>query len=58
MTRPGTSNEILRETGAQLHRLETTPQLLWERLPEVIWYQDEPMHSLTAVVGYELMRLS
>jgi asparagine synthase (glutamine-hydrolysing) len=51
-------DEILKEADARLHRLETTPHLLWERLPEVLWYQDEPVHSLTAVVGYELMRLS
>jgi asparagine synthase (glutamine-hydrolysing) len=54
----GYIDEILKETGAHLHRLETTPSLLWERLPEMLWYQDEPVHSLTAVVGYELMRLT
>ena len=54
----GYIDEILKETGAHLHRLETTPSLLWERLPEMLSYQDEPVHSLTAVVGYELMRLT
>ena len=51
-------DEIVKDTGAHLHRLETTPCLLWERLPEVLRQQDEPVHSLTAVVGYELMRLT
>ena len=51
-------DEILKQTGAQVKRLETSPGLLWERLPEVLRYQDEPVHSLTAVVGFELMRLA
>lgn len=50
--------EVLEQTGAHLKRLETSPALLWERLPEVLRYQDEPVHSLTAVVGFELMRLA
>ncbi len=51
-------NEILGQTGAHLKRLETNPTLLWERLPDVLRYQDEPVHSLSAVVGSELMRLA
>jgi asparagine synthase (glutamine-hydrolysing) len=51
-------HEVLEQTGAHLKRLETSPALLWERLPEVLQYQDEPVHSLTAVVGFELMRLA
>jgi asparagine synthase (glutamine-hydrolysing) len=50
--------EVLEQTGAHLKRLETSPALLWERLPEVLRYQDEPVHSLAAVIGYELMRFA
>ncbi len=51
-------NDVLAQTGADLQRLETNPKDLWERLPEVLWYHDEPVHSMTAVVGFELMRLA
>ncbi len=50
--------DVLEQTGAHLKRLETSPALLWERLPEVLRYQDEPVHSLAAVIGYELMRFA
>ena len=51
-------DDILEDTGAQLKRLETNPVHLWDRLAAVLWYQDEPVHSMTAVVGFELMRLA
>jgi len=51
-------DDVLAQTGANLQRLETNPKDLWERLPEVLRYHDEPVHSMTAVVGFELMRLA
>ncbi len=51
-------NEILEETGAHLKRLETNAHQMWDLMPQVLWYQDEPVHSPTAVVGFELMRLA
>ena len=48
--------DTLRQTGAQVHKLSTTPNQLWETLGEVLWHHDEPVHSMTALVSYALMR--
>ncbi len=51
-------SETLAQTGAQLRQLETSPAELWSDLRKVLWFQDEPVHTMTAVVGYQLMRLA
>src|SRR5260370_21127366 len=51
-------DDVLAQTGANLQRLETNPKDLWERLPEVLRYHDEPVHSLTAAVGFDLIGLA
>jgi asparagine synthase (glutamine-hydrolysing) len=51
-------NDTIEQTAANLVKLHTDPVRLWELLREVLWFQDEPMHSMTPVVGYELMRRS
>jgi asparagine synthase (glutamine-hydrolysing) len=48
----------LAQTNAQLVRLESTPTELWHDLQAHLWYQDEPVHSFTSVVGYRLMALA
>jgi len=50
--------DTLAQTGAQLRQLETSPRDLWNDLRKVLWFQDEPVHTMTAVVGYQLMRLA
>jgi asparagine synthase (glutamine-hydrolysing) len=50
--------DTLEQTGALLIKLCTDPTHLWDVLQEALWFQDEPMHSMTPLVGYELMRLS
>jgi asparagine synthase (glutamine-hydrolysing) len=50
--------DTLTQTGAQLRQLETSPAELWNDLRKVLWFQDEPVHTMTAVVGYQLMRLA
>ncbi|WHZ15479.1 MAG: Asparagine synthetase [glutamine-hydrolyzing] [Nitrospira sp.] len=50
--------DTLAQTGAQLRQLETSPSELWSDLRKVLWFQDEPVHTMTAVVGYQLMRLA
>ncbi|MBA3753255.1 MAG: asparagine synthase (glutamine-hydrolyzing) [Nitrospira sp.] len=50
--------DTLRQTGAQLRQLETSPADLWNDLRKLLWFQDEPVHTMTAVVGYQLMRLA
>jgi asparagine synthase (glutamine-hydrolysing) len=48
----------LRQTSAELHRLEVTPKQLWETVPELLRFHDEPAHSPTAILGYRLMALA
>ncbi len=50
--------DTLAQTHAQLRQLETSPAELWNDVRKVLWFQDEPVHTMTAVVGYQLMRLA
>ena len=50
--------DTIAQTGAQIITLDTSPVSLWDDLSDVISVQDEPVHSMTAVVGYQLMRLT
>jgi asparagine synthase (glutamine-hydrolysing) len=50
--------ETIRQTGAHLNRLVVDPALLFSKLEKVIWYHDGPVHSMTALVGFELMALA
>jgi asparagine synthase (glutamine-hydrolysing) len=50
-------SDTLAMTGAQFAELQTGPRELWDSLRRMLWYQDEPVHSMTAVVGYHLMNL-
>ena len=50
--------DTVEQTAATMVTLNTNPVRLWELLREVLWFQDEPMHSMTPLVGYELMRLT
>lgn len=50
--------DTLEQTRATLKVLHTSPQELWDRLGKFLWFQDEPVHSMTALIGYELMRLA
>ena len=50
--------DTLAQTHAQLRQLETSPAELWSDLSKLLWFQDEPVHTMTAVVGYQLMRLA
>src|SRR5439155_996159 len=48
----------VRQTGAVLRRLETTAQGLWADFERMLWFQDEPVHAIAALVGYQLMKLA
>jgi len=50
--------DTVAQTGALLQRLATQPRELWDSVPDVLWYQDEPMHSMTPLIGYALMGLT
>ncbi len=49
--------DTLAQTGAELRTLQTDPLALWDSLRRMLWFQDEPVHTMTAVVGYQLMGL-
>jgi asparagine synthase (glutamine-hydrolysing) len=48
----------LRQTAANLCRLQEEPRNLWADLERHLWFQDEPVHSFTSVIGYQLMGLA
>ena len=48
----------LAQTGAQMTPLLCTPLELWDSLPDALRAHDEPMHSLTPLVGFQLMKLT
>ncbi|QOJ36783.1 MAG: asparagine synthase (glutamine-hydrolyzing) [Nitrospira sp.] len=50
--------DTLAQTHAQLRSLQTSPIELWNDVSRMLWHQDEPVHTMTAVVGYQLMRLA
>jgi len=50
--------DTLAQTGARLVELQMTPTQLWDSLPRVLAYQDEPVHSMTALVGFHLYALA
>ncbi len=47
----------VQRTGATLHVLEMDHVALWDLAEPVMRAHDEPVHTLTAMVGYELMRM-
>jgi len=50
--------DTVEQTRVDLKNLSTDPMHVWEALPEVLWHHDEPVHSMTALVGYQLMKLA
>lgn len=50
--------DTIEQTGALLKRLHTDPLQLWDGLGNVLAMHDEPVHSMTALVGFELMKLA
>ena len=49
--------DTLAMTSAELRELQTGPRELWDSIRRMLWYQDEPVHTMTAAVGYHLMSL-
>lgn len=48
----------IEQAQAQLSTVCRTPVELWHNLETVLWYHDEPLHSMNALVGFEIMRLA
>ena len=51
--------DTIAQTGATMHRVATVEaDSFWGRLREAIWYHDEPVHSPSVLMGFELYRLA
>ena len=50
--------ETLEQTAAELHCIDVDPRGLWDNLDRFLWFQDEPVYSFSAVVGFEIYRLA
>ena len=48
----------LRQTAVRQIPLDARPDELWASIERHLWHQDEPVHSFTSVVGYQLMALA
>ena len=46
--------ETIARTGADFEEVPISPERLWDELSRVLWHHDEPVHSPTALVGFEL----
>jgi asparagine synthase (glutamine-hydrolysing) len=51
-------NATIERTGATLCRLVPDEERLWDVIDRHVWHQDEPVHSFTSVVTYQLMQLA
>lgn len=45
-------------TKANLLKMKENPELLWSDARQMLYYQDEPVHSFTPVIGYVLARMA
>jgi len=50
--------DTIAQTGAQLIPFNPDLCQIWNTLEQFIWYQDEPVHSLVAVITFELSRMA
>ena len=51
-------DDTVKQTGVTLVHFSPDPNQLWEALQRVLWFQDEPVHSMSAVITFELCRLA
>ena len=50
--------DTVRQADAMLRRLDVTAQGLWADFERMLWFQDEPVHAMPALIGYQLMKLA
>ncbi|MBI2216446.1 MAG: asparagine synthase (glutamine-hydrolyzing) [Candidatus Rokubacteria bacterium] len=43
-------------TGIDFKQVQVAPVSLWDELPSVLRFHDEPVHSMTALIGFRIMR--
>jgi len=51
-------DDTIAQTGAALNRIHLPEAIEWCRLPDILWFYDQPVYSTTPLVGYELMGLA
>ena len=51
-------DEIVAATGVNAHKVEPTPQELWDDIDRLVYIQDEPFGSLSIYAQYCVMRLA
>ena len=54
----GYIHDTMAQTKARLHRLELAPRDIWTSTEEALRLHDEPFHSASALIGFELMRMA
>lgn len=52
----GSYRFVHRISGVQVIPCHLKPGRLWDSLKQMLWYQDEPVHSMAAVIAFELYR--
>jgi asparagine synthase (glutamine-hydrolysing) len=50
--------ETLRDTRATLVSSQVDERQMWDSMPRVLHFHDEPLHSMNVLVGFDLMRLA
>ena len=50
--------DTLTQTDADLVPIEIKPTEMIARLAKFLWHHDEPVHTMTAMIGYELLALA
>jgi asparagine synthase (glutamine-hydrolysing) len=51
--------DTISQTGATMHEVAAVEaETFWTRLRETIWFHDQPVHSASVLVGFELYRLA
>lgn len=48
----------LQQTGARQICVTTAAKTFWDSLDQVLWYHDEPLNSMTPLVGYRIAKLA
>tara|TARA_R110001599_G_scaffold353742_2_gene596041 strand:- start:14335 stop:16140 length:1806 start_codon:yes stop_codon:yes gene_type:complete len=51
-------DDTLACVNAELIRISPEPEVFWENIGSAHRYHDEPFHSMTALIGFELYRLA
>jgi asparagine synthase (glutamine-hydrolysing) len=49
-------SDSIKQTGVKLVHCQLNSRGLWKSLEKMLWHQDEPVHSLAAVVAFEVYR--